>query len=141
MTKEHREETRKRCDAATPGPWVWDVHSHSKTVHLRTDHSGHYYVMGFARWGTQGAAPTFQVYRKYEGPLYERGSIGVFRADNFTKSFPGKEHHVGWNDYIDHPDAEFIAHSIQDVSALLEALEESERENESLKDLLKEVAT
>ena len=140
MTKEEREEIRARLEKATPGPWVWDVNSHNNIVHLRTDHSGWYYVMGFARWGTQRAAPTFQLYEKDTGPLRERRSKGMFRADKLTKSFPGKEHHEGWDDYIDHPDAEFIAHSIQDVSALLKALEEAEREIGSLKNAKQEDA-
>jgi len=133
MTKGRREEIRKRCDAATPGPWVWDVHSHNKIVYLRTDHSGYFYVMGFQRWGMGSAAPTFQVYEKYQGPVGERGSKGMFRADKLTKSLPGKEHNVGYDDYLDHPDAEFIAHSRQDVLALLDALEEMEENLQGLR--------
>jgi len=133
MTGEELGAIEAREAAATPGPWVWDVNSRNNVVHLRTDHSGHVYVMGFKRWGMQGAAPTFQVYRKYEGPLYERGSIGVFRADNFTKSFPGKEHHVGWDDCIDHPDAEFIAHARRDVPALLAEAKRLNADNERLR--------
>jgi len=119
MTHEELEAIEARCNAATPGPWEWDVNSVSKIVHLRTVHSGRYYVMGFKRFGTKGAAPTFQVYEKHEGPLHERGSKGMFRADDLAKSYPGKEHHEGYDDYIDHPDAEFIAHSKQDVASLI----------------------
>ena len=65
MTYEELEVIEARCNAATPGPWEWDVNSVSKIVHLRTAHSGRYYVMGFKRFGTKGAAPTFQVYLHY----------------------------------------------------------------------------
>jgi len=141
MTKEERDTIRARLETATPGPWEWEVNSLHQFVQLRTTHSGRYYVMDVVRWGMRGAAPRFQVHKRHDGRMDERGSKGMFRADKLTKSNPGKAHHEGWDDTIDHPDAEFIAHSIQDVSALLEALEESERENERLKDLLKEVAT
>jgi len=119
MNSEKLQEIKERFARATPGPWEWDVHSKNKCVNLLTTHSGRYCVMGFERWGPQGAAPTFQVYRQYEGTMRERGSIGVYRADKFIKSHSGLEHHVGWDDYIDHPDAEFIAHAIEDVSFLL----------------------
>jgi len=132
MTQEELEAIEAREAAATPGPWVWDVHSHNKIVYLRTDHSGYFYVMGFQRWGPQSAAPTFQVYEKDSGELWERESKGMFRADKLTKSFPGKEHHVGWDDYINHPDAEFIAHSRQDVEALLAEVKSLIAETECL---------
>jgi len=132
MTREELEAIEARCNAATPGPWEWDVNSVSKIVHLRTVHSGRYYVMGFKRFGTKGAAPTFQVYEKHEGPLQERGSKGMFRADDLAKSYPGKEHHEGYDDYIDHPDAEFIAHSKQDVASLIAEVKRLTRERDAL---------
>lgn len=89
--------------------------------------------MGFERWGAQSAAPKFQVYDRYEGDLRERGSHGMVRADLLLKSMPGKEHHVGYDDYIDHPDAELIAHAYQDIQELLEYINELEarKENET----------
>lgn len=44
----------------TPGPWAWFGGGNSKSLYLATTHSGRRYVMGFKRWGTQGAQPQFQ---------------------------------------------------------------------------------
>lgn len=108
---------------ATPGPWKWDLRSCCRDVKIVTDHSGQYYVMCFERWGMQGAAPSFQVYDKYEGPVRERGSHGMRRADTLAKSYPGKEHHKGFDDYPDHPDAQFIVEARQLVPELIAAIE------------------
>lgn len=117
-------ERAKRLDMrATPGPWKWDLRKTCSDVKIVTTHSGQYYVMGFVRWGMQGAAPTFQVYDEYAGPVTERGSHGMRRADILAKSYPGKEHHVGFDDYPDHPDAEFIVAARQLVPQLIEAVE------------------
>jgi len=132
MTHEELEAIEAREAAATPGPWVWEVNSVHNFVHLRTTHSGRYYVMDFVRWGMRGASPRFQVYERHEGRMDERGSKGMFRADKLTKSNPGKEHHEGWDDTIDNPDAEFIAHARQDVSALLAKVKRLNAEKERL---------
>lgn len=108
---------------ATPGPWKWDLRTCCRDVKIVTDHSGQYYVMNFERWGMQGAAPSFQVYDKYEGPVRERGSHGMQRADTMAKSYPGKEHHKGFDDYPDHPDAKFIVEARQLVPELIAAIE------------------
>jgi hypothetical protein len=119
MDKAELDAIRERCEKATPGPWMWDISTANKECTLATAHSGKYYVMGFARWGTQGACPTFQEFEKYEGPVTGRESKGMSRADSLAKSLPGKEHHKGFDDYIDHPDAIFIAHAKNDMEALL----------------------
>lgn len=108
---------------ATPGPWKWDLRKTCRDAKIVTDHSGQYYVMCFERWGMQGAVPSFQVYDKYEGPVTERGSHGMKRADALARSYPGKEHHVGFDDYPDHPDAKFIVESRKLVPELVAALE------------------
>jgi hypothetical protein len=126
MTKEKLNEIRARLNAATPGPWEWDVNSACKIAWLITTHSGRYYVMGFERWGTQSAAPKFQIYNKYEGPVNERGSQGMVRAEKLLKSMPGREHHVGYDDYINHPDADLIANAPTDIQTLLDYIEELE---------------
>ena len=132
MTNEELDAIRAREAAATPGPWAWDIQAAIKQAYLWTTHNGHHYVMGFRRWGMNGAAPTFQVYEKYEGPLDERKSKGMFRADKLTKSLPGKEYNVGYDDYLDHPDAEFIAHARQDVPALIAEVKRLNSEAERL---------
>ena len=131
MTKEKLDEIRQRLNAATPGPWEWDVNSIHKTASLMTTHSGRYCVMGFERWGTQGAIPKFHVCDKYEGPIRERGSQGMVRADKLLKSMPGREHHEGYDDYISHPDADLIANAPGDIKALLDYIEELERRVEN----------
>lgn len=118
------EKARKIDNAATPGPWMWDLRIATRQCYLLTEHSGQYYVMGFERWGMQQALPTFQVYEKCEGEMHERGSHGMFRADKLAKSYPGKEHHNGFDDYINNPDAVFIAESRQLVHDLTVAVSE-----------------
>ena len=117
--KKRLSEIQERLDRATPGPWMWDVNSASRNARLVTTHSGKHYVMKFQRWGAQMAAPSFQVFDKYEGPVTERGSQGMKRADKLLKSHPGKDHHIGYDDYIDHPDAELIAHAPDDIAWLI----------------------
>ena len=112
-------EIEARHNAATPGPYKWDLRTHSQQCILVTDHSGQYYIMGFERWGFHNACPVFQTYEKYEGPVTERHGQGMVRADKLAKSIPGMEHHRGFDDYIDHPDAIALEHSWQDVDTLL----------------------
>lgn len=128
--KELIERAKELDKQATPGPWMWDLRTTYHDVKIVTTHSGQYYVMSFDRWGMQGAAPCFQVYDKYEGPVNKRGSHGMFRADKLAKSYPGKEHHKGFDDYPDHPDAKFIAESRQLVTDLIAAVEQLSTELE-----------
>ena len=99
---------RELCDKATPGPWYWDVIDAHKCICLE---SARWKVMDFARYGMNGAAPRFLV----DGIME--------RADGLLKSLPGKEHHRGFDNYIDHPDATFIAQSREIIPALLDELE------------------
>lgn len=131
------QQARELDAKATPGPWKWDLRTRTHQCKLLTDHSGQYYVMDFSRWGMQDACPTFQVYDKYEGPVTERGSHGMVRADELAKSYKGQEHHRGFDDYIDHPDAAFIAASRILVPQLCDALEAAQKENEELKNILR----
>lgn len=111
------EEIRARCEAATPGPWYWDVIDSCKCIALE---SARWKVMDFARYGMNGAAPRFLV----DGIME--------RADTLLKSIPGKEHHRGFDNYIDHPDAAFIAHARTDIPALLAEVERLTHRNEEL---------
>ena len=108
--KELAEKAREIDAKATPGPWMWDLRECNHQC-LLTTHSGKYYVMGFQRWGLQDALPSFQVYDRYEGQMKDRGSHGMVRADKLSKSYPGQEHHYGFDNFIDHPDARYIAES------------------------------
>ena len=118
-------------EKATPGPWMWDMRTAHHTCQLVTAHSGQYYVMQFSRWGMQDACPEFQRFKRYSGPVTERGGLGMVRADKMAKSYPGKEHHKGFDDYIDHPDAVFIAASRALVTELIEAVTALQSENGS----------
>lgn len=44
----------------TPAPWYWHGNAGSKTLYLAAG-SKRKFVMQFARWGTQGAQPRFEV--------------------------------------------------------------------------------
>ena len=111
-------------EQATPGPWMWDLRECNHFCLLTTTHSGRYYVMGFQRWGMQDAVPVFQVYERYEGPVHKRGSKGMVRADKLSKSYPGQEHHHGFDNYISHPDARYIAEGRELFHQLIEACAE-----------------
>ena len=125
-------------EQATPGPWMWDLRECNHFCLLTTTHRGRYYVMGFQRWGMQDAVPVFQVYERYEGPVHKRGSKGMVRADKLSKSYPGQEHHHGFDNYISHPDARYIAegrelfHQLIEACAELQArAEKAERERDA----------
>lgn len=131
------DDIRKRSNAATPGPWQWDMRHKSGITQLVTAHSGRYYVMGVERWGMQNACPTFQVYEKYSGPVRERHSKGMVRADQLATPIPGKEHHFGFEDHINHPDAVFIEHSKDDVEWLLTTIDSLTKDRDALCDIIK----
>jgi hypothetical protein len=97
-------EIEQRAAAATAGPWHWHVATGSKNILLE---SNKWVVMAFTRYGMSQAAPEF----RKDGILY--------RADELTKSIPGYEHHKGFDEFIDHPDAIFIEHAKGDVEFLI----------------------
>ena len=80
------------CNAATMGPWQWDVNKKCRTVHLG-NHK--WVVMDFVRWGMNSAQPRFS----YEGLLEKSSDLAIER----------KAHHVGFDMDIVNPDAQFIA--------------------------------
>lgn len=120
--KELAEKAKEIDEKVTPGPWMWDLRECNHQCFLTTTHSGKYYVMGFRRWGLQDALPSFQVYDRYDGPMKDRGSHGMVRADKLSKSYPGQEHHSGFDNFIDHPDARYIAESRQLFHLMAEAI-------------------
>ena len=143
--KELAEKAREIDEKATPGPWMWDLCECNHQCLLTTTHSGKYYVMGFQRWGLQDALPSFQVYDRYEGQMKDRGSHGMVRADKLSKSYPGQEHHYGFDNFIDHPDARYIAESRElfhqmatAITELLSRAEAAETRCETLEKMVKE---
>lgn len=83
----------------TPGPWRWELNLQSWQLQLcggrpTFDKT----VLGFKRYGMQGAIATF------------RTDIDLMVSANvFAKIVPGREHHADWFQAIDHPDAHLIA--------------------------------
>jgi len=117
LTTEQIAAIRERCDAATPGRWFWYVNTRLKEIHLE---NGRYVVMGVDRYGMDSAAPTFRV-------------NGIMkRADALAESIPGKEHHVGFDDYINHPDAIFIENARADMMTLFDILDAANARVEAL---------
>jgi hypothetical protein len=141
MTPEELKAIEERANKATPGPWMWDISTTNQMAMLETAHSGRYYVMGFERWGLNNACPAFQIYKTYDGTVTERGSMGMVRTDKLAKSYPGKEHHIGFDDFIDHPDAEFIAHAREDIDRLLAEVKRLQKELGAAKDDLERYTT
>lgn len=128
-------EIRERERNATPGPWGWfgntDVHS----IALATKKFGRLTVMGFARWGMSGAKPLFATGRRWKPnpeSMYDFGGAGVLDGPDKLPVFEvapavtdRKHPDVYRADItgIRAPDAEFIAHSRQDVARLLAAVD------------------
>lgn len=118
------EEIRARVAASTPGPWAWFGNTDSHSIYLATPDRGRRMVMGFRRWGMQGAQPDFctaptglaLLVPASEIPIYEvapkatkRTDPGVYRAD-----LQG----------LRNGDAEFIAASRADVEFLLDIIDQ-----------------
>lgn len=83
----------------TKGPWQWLVNKESKKVELCGKGIE---VLRFKRYGMQGAAPTFT--EDHMGHILQ----GV-KAEDLAVDITGREHHAGWCQTIDHPDANLIA--------------------------------
>lgn len=114
MTAAELKAVRARHEAATPGPYEWDVRPDSHSVLLESKRSMAPVVMAFERWGMTGAAPAFVV-----------GGI-IRHVKELLSPIPGREHHK-WVKRIVHPDAIALEKSWEDREALLghiDALEE-----------------
>jgi len=91
----------------TPGPWRWDVSTKHKEARLEAAHGTGDIVMDFRRWGMAWAAPRF----RKDGIMYRIEHFAVER----------KAHHVGWDQWVNHPDARLIA-AAPDMLALIRRL-------------------
>lgn len=93
----------------TPGPWRWALHPKMKSIELMAPA---WCVMGFARWGMDGATPKFL-----------GGKPNMLRkAVEFATPIKGREHH-DWELEIDHPNARLIAAAPDLLAACEYALE------------------
>lgn len=116
MTDEQLDAIEARANAATQGPWRWEVNRMSKSMHLvGSPKYGSEFVMGFVRWGMNGAQALFRRAVTRDGRTWHR----MEKAEAFMVPIPGREHHADWAAAIDQPDAGFIAHARADVPALV----------------------
>lgn len=103
----------------TPGPWAW-FGNRSSGVYLATPDRGRRYIMGFRRYGMNGAQPTFCIGNIMQ-PAAELVSFAV--GDGTARGF--KEADGDASVYrcdvreIDHPDARLIAASPDLYDALI----------------------
>lgn len=135
---------RQREQAATPGPWAWFGNTDTHNIYLATRQWGRFIVMGFRRWGTQGARPMFATGRTWKpapksdldfgpagrmtpasemftgkGEMADADSLAVYAvAPDATSRRDPRVYRADLSG-IRNPDAEFIAHSRQDLSRLL----------------------
>lgn len=89
---------------ATKGPWSWNLSLKSKRIMLESATRGYETVMDFTRWGMNGARPRFR------RSLDSDGKCAIMiEGEEFAAIVPGREHHAGWFQTLDHPDANLIA--------------------------------
>lgn len=141
-------EIRARADRATPGPWQWFGNTDVQQVYLATKRWGRMFVMGFHRWGMQGAKPVF-----FEGRSWrpDPESIGDFtspgrmvdaneraRYEVCPTATERSDYRVYRADLagIRNADAEFIAHSRQDVAELLGEVDRLTAQRDRAQELL-----
>lgn len=110
-------EIRARAEAATAGPWRWEVNLYGKQVNLQGGRRPYdISVMRFERWGMRGAAPTFLT--PGQDDWHQRSE----RAEVYATPAPGRGHHADWFQLLDHRDANFIEHARADIPWLLDEI-------------------
>lgn len=102
----------------TPGPWRW-YGNRSSGVYLATEHSGRLYVMGFQRYGMNGAQPTFRVASTMR-PATElvEFAVGDGTARGFKQADKDGSVYRYDVDGIDCPDARLVAAAPELLAAL-----------------------
>ncbi|HEY9251572.1 MAG TPA: hypothetical protein VIP06_02855 [Nocardioides sp.] len=113
------QEIQKRAAAATPGPWQWFGNWDFREVYLATRNYGRRYVLGFRRWGMQGAQPVFRSAPGDGATLQHASEVPVFEVCRSATSRDDDRVYRGDLVGFRNADAEFIAHSRQDVDDLL----------------------
>lgn len=113
----------------TPGPWAW-FGNRSGGVYLATVHGGRKYVMGFRRYGMNGAQPVFRCNDRMV-PAAELVEFQV--GDGIARGFAAADKDQSVYRYdisgIDNADARLIAQAPAMVEALREALDAHGRGN------------
>lgn len=93
-----------------PWPWCWRVNPAGKTVELVGRGR---YILGAHRWGMQGGQLWFY---NHETHLLENTTKYMVPID-------GRDHHKGWCQTIDHPDANFLAEAPELVDGLVQEMQ------------------
>ena len=119
------EPIRRRAEKATEGPWEWFGNTDVQEIHLATTYGGRIFIMRFERWGFQNAAPFFRDHKR--GIMQHAKDLVSFEVNpNIVGHEKAKsEPSVYRKDIktVNHPDAQFIAHSRQDIPALIQEVE------------------
>jgi hypothetical protein len=131
VTKIDLQAIRGRAAAALPGPWYWGGNVETQTIRLtalqgRNGRRGVYEVMDFVRWGMQKAQPRFLNLIEGGHWMVPAKNIPIFEVCPEATSFDDPRVYRGDLIGLRHPDAEFIAHSRQDVEDLLAYIDELE---------------
>lgn len=116
MKPPNLDEIRSRAKAARGGPWCWFGDAKWQTYYLATKHGGRHIVLDFARAGMQRAQPRFNI----DNRLVPARELAIYEVNRQATDYndPSLYRHdiVGFRS----PDADFIAHSREDVDTLLE---------------------
>ena len=112
-------EIRDRAAAATPGPWQWFGNWDFREVYLATVNYGRRYVLGFRRWGMQGAQPVFRSKPGDGATLQTASEVPIFEVCRSATSRDDQRVYRGDLVGFRNADAEFIASARQDVDDLL----------------------
>jgi hypothetical protein len=134
FSNERVDHIRRRAEQATPGPWAWFGNGSSQQIYLATQRLGRHIVMDFARWGMRGAQPTFFGGRtvSLDASGLKRISGGEFQDTKSNAVYEVAPSATDINDPrlyrkdiigIRNPDAEFLAHSREDIDDLLKEVD------------------
>lgn len=118
MTADVARRAAELLEGVTRGPVGWYGNKHG--IYLATKHRGRQYVMGFRRFGMNGAQPVFNV----DSILVPAADLVTFEVgDKVSVGFDAAKEDESVYRYdvsgIDHPDARFIAECFELVPALL----------------------
>jgi len=126
MNYSKRKKLRQLLDQTPLRPWRWEGNSDVNKWYLVSVKRMKELVMDFARWGTRGAQPRFNV----DGIMQ--------KASNFIKL--REEHHKSFNLDLNHPIAQLIVESINNIEELLDYVDCLEKEITRYKSALKIIA-
>lgn len=102
------DEIKERWSKATPGPWKWGGDTSAKNIHLISYTKHIPIVMDFVRYGFGNAQPRFNT----KNLMYKADELVKYEVD-YRRTIMD----------INHPDAQAIAHSWEDIQFLLSEIE------------------